>query len=72
MDLTFAVQALGVHHLAKNAANMQPGLRSIPVEIDQYVARAKLASLGVEPEQLTEEQIRYQKSWRAGPLNPAS
>jgi adenosylhomocysteinase len=72
MDLTFAVQALSVHHLAKNAANMQPGLRSIPDEIDQYVARAKLASLGVEPEQLTEEQIRYQKSWRAGPLNPAS
>ena len=72
MDLTFAVQALGVHHLAKNAANLQPGLRSIPDEIDQYVARAKLASLGVEPEQLTEEQIRYQKSWRAGPLNPAS
>ena len=72
MDLTFAVQAMSLHHLAKNAANMQPGLRSIPDEIDQYVARAKLASLGVEPEQLTEEQIRYQKSWRAGPLNPAS
>jgi adenosylhomocysteinase len=64
MDLTFAVQALAVHHLAKNAAGMPPGLHPIPGEIDDLVARAKLASLNVEPEELTEEQITYQKSWR--------
>jgi adenosylhomocysteinase len=65
MDLTFAVQALAAHHLAKNAARMSPGLHAIPAEIDDLVARTKLASLGVEPEELTEEQIRYQKSWRS-------
>jgi adenosylhomocysteinase len=64
MDLTFAVQALAVHHLAKNAAGMRPVLHAIPSEIDDLVARAKLASLGVEPETLTEEQISYQQSWR--------
>src|ERR671928_1987298 len=64
MDLTFAVQALAAHHLAKNAANMPPGLHTVPGEIDVLIARTKLASLGVEPEQLTEEQIAYQKSWR--------
>ena len=64
MDLTFAVQALAAHHLAKNAASMKPGLHTVPPEIDDLVARAKLASLGVEPDNLTEEQIRYQKSWR--------
>jgi adenosylhomocysteinase len=64
MDLTFAVQALAAHYLAKNAAGMRPGLHTIPSEIDELVARAKLASLGVEPEELTEEQISYQKSWR--------
>ena len=64
MDLTFAVQALAAHHLAKNAAEMSPGLHTIPAEIDDLIARAKLASLGVEPERLTEEQISYQKSWR--------
>ncbi len=64
MDLTFAVQALAAHYLAKNAAEMRPGLHAIPPEIDDLVARAKLASLGVEPEILTEEQICYQKSWR--------
>ena len=64
MDLTFAVQALAAHHLTKNAAGMPPGLHPVPPEIDEYVARAKLASLGVEPEELSQEQISYQKSWR--------
>src|ERR687894_2290076 len=64
MDLTFAMQALAAHHLASHAAEMAPGLHTIPEEIDEYVARTKLATLGVEPEQLTEEQIEYLSSWR--------
>jgi adenosylhomocysteinase len=64
MDLTFAVQALAAHHLANHAGDIAPGIQPIPEEIDDLVARAKLASLGVEPETLTEEQISYQKSWR--------
>ncbi len=64
MDLTFAVQALAAHHLARNASQMPAGLQPIPEEIDQLVARTKLATLGVEPEELTEEQISYQNSWR--------
>jgi adenosylhomocysteinase len=64
MDLTFAVQALAAHYLAKNAAGMRPGLHPVPPEIDEYVARAKLASLGIEPEELSQEQISYQSSWR--------
>jgi adenosylhomocysteinase len=63
MDLTFAVQALAAHHLASHAGDIPPGIQPIPDEIDDLVARAKLASLGVEPERLTEEQIRYQQSW---------
>src|ERR671932_2221943 len=46
MDLTFAVQALAAHYLATNAARMAPGIQPIPEEIDDLVARAKLASLG--------------------------
>jgi len=64
MDLTFAVQALAAHHLANHAAEMAPGIQPIPEKIDDLVARAKLADLGVEPETLTEEQISYQQSWR--------
>jgi adenosylhomocysteinase len=64
MDLTFAVQALAAHHLANHASEMAPGLHTIPDEIDEYVARTKLATLGVEPEELTEEQNTYLSSWR--------
>jgi adenosylhomocysteinase len=64
MDLTFAVQALAAHHLANHASEMTPGLHTIPEEIDNYVARTKLATLGVEPEELTEEQLSYLSSWR--------
>jgi len=64
MDLTFAVQALAAHHLATHAGEFLPGVQPIPDEIDDLVARAKLAALGVEPERLTEEQIKYQQSWR--------
>jgi adenosylhomocysteinase len=64
MDLTFAVQALAAHYLAGNAAKMPPGLHTIPDEIDEYIARTKLSTLGVEPEELTEEQIEYLSSWR--------
>jgi adenosylhomocysteinase len=64
MDLTFAVQALAAHHLANHAADLTPGIQPIPETIDDLVARAKLAALGVEPEILTEEQISYQRSWR--------
>jgi adenosylhomocysteinase len=64
MDLTFAVQALAAHYLAENATEIRPGLHTIPAHIDDLIARAKLASLGIEPERLTEEQVAYQKSWR--------
>jgi len=64
MDLTFAVQALAAHHLANHTSEMAPGLHAIPDEIDEYVARTKLATLGVEPEELTEEQLTYLSSWR--------
>ncbi|MDQ3387655.1 MAG: adenosylhomocysteinase, partial [Actinomycetota bacterium] len=64
MDLTFAVQALAAHHLANHAKDFSPGIQPIPPAIDDLVARHKLASLGVEPETLTEEQISYHQSWR--------
>ncbi|MGI9049546.1 MAG: adenosylhomocysteinase [Rubrobacteraceae bacterium] len=64
MDLTFAVQALAAHYLASNASSLSAGLHTIPEEIDDLVARTKLATLGVEPETLTDEQISYQSSWQ--------
>lgn len=45
MDLSFAVQALGLHHLVTSPA--WEGVRVIPAELDDAIASAKLASLGI-------------------------
>lgn len=64
MDLTFALHALGIHHLASNSSDFEPGIQALPEELDQEVARIKLRTMGVEPERLTDEQATYQMSWR--------
>lgn len=48
MDLSFAVQATAIHHLAAGA--MPPGLHDFPAELDRAIARTKLTSLGIEIE----------------------
>ena len=38
----------------------------VPPEIDKEIARLKLASMGVQIDQLTDEQQTYLKSWAEG------
>lgn len=64
MDMSFASQALAVEHLAKHGAELEPGVLPVPREIDDEVARLKLASLGVEIDTLTSEQAGYLAGWR--------
>jgi len=59
MDLSFAIQLLGVLHVAKHAKQLKPGLYDIPPEIDEEVARIKLEAMGVRIDVLTEEQAAY-------------
>jgi len=54
MDLTFAVQGLGLHHLARHA--LSRGVHVIPAELDDAIATAKLASLGVTLDKLQPDQ----------------
>jgi adenosylhomocysteinase len=63
MDLSFALQALSVEHLAKTAGRLGAGVHPVPDEIDREVARLKLASLGVRLDALTAEQQAYRRSW---------
>jgi adenosylhomocysteinase len=62
MDLSFALQALSVEHLARGP-RLEPGVRPVPEEIDREVARLKLLSLGVALDELTDEQRRYLRRW---------
>jgi adenosylhomocysteinase len=66
MDLSFANQALAVEYLVKQRGSLQPGIYVLPPEIDQEIARLKLATMGIEIDELTEEQRRYLASWEHG------
>jgi len=58
MDISFAVQALTLRHLLLNRP-LKPGLYPVPPEIDEKIARMKLASLNVSIDSLTGSQRSY-------------
>jgi adenosylhomocysteinase len=41
-------------------------VHAVPEEIDRRVATLKLAAMGIEIDELTEEQKEYLASWRLG------
>ena len=59
MDMSFAIQAMSAKYLADNRASLKPGVIPVPREIDDYVARIKLASMGVSIDTLSDEQKDY-------------
>lgn len=66
MDMSFANQALASEYLVKNKGKLEPGLHSIPTEVDQEIASLKLAAMGIQMDKLTDEQIKYMNSWNEG------
>ena len=65
MDMSFANQALCAEYIAQHR-DLAPDVYNVPIEIDQDVARLKLASMGIAIDQLTEEQQKYLSSWQEG------
>jgi len=63
MDLSFSVQALSVHHLASGA--VPPGLNRFPAELDDEIARTKLATLGIELDEQSDAQRQFAGQWTA-------
>ena len=66
MDMSFANQALSVEHLVRQEQRLSPEVYTVPREIDDEIARLKLAAMGVHIDELTEEQRAYLSSWEAG------
>jgi adenosylhomocysteinase len=66
MDMSFAGQALCVEHLVKSAGSLPPGVLAVPDRIDEEVARLKLESLGVQIDELRDDQRAYRSSWEHG------
>ena len=66
MDVSFAAQALCVEYLVACAGELEPRVLPVPDHIDDDVARLKLESLGIEIDELNEDQRVYRSSWEQG------
>ena len=66
MDMSFANQALSAEYIVKNCQNMDKQVYIVPEQIDASIASLKLKALGVEIDQLTDEQQEYLNSWEMG------
>jgi adenosylhomocysteinase len=66
MDMSFANQALSTEYAVRHAASLEHRVYPVPREIDEEIARLKLATMGVAIDTLTEEQARYLASWNEG------
>jgi adenosylhomocysteinase len=66
MDMSFANQALSAEFVVEHAGELERKVYVVPEEIDREIARLKLETMGVEIDELTEEQARYLASWDQG------
>jgi adenosylhomocysteinase len=66
MDMSFANQALSVELIVKSGKTLGKTVHGVPPAIDQEIARLKLASMGMQIDTLTDEQVEYLKSWQEG------
>jgi adenosylhomocysteinase len=66
MDMSFANQALSAEFVVEHAAELERKVYVVPEDIDREIARLKLETMGVEIDELTEEQARYLASWDQG------
>lgn len=66
MDMSFANQSLGAEFISKKGKELENKVYSIPEEIDMKIAKLKLETMGIEIDELTEEQKNYLESWQEG------
>ena len=66
MDMSFANQALSAEFIVCHHAELEKAVYPVPEEIDKNVALLKLQAMGIEIDELTEEQKKYLSSWESG------
>jgi len=64
MDMSFATQALSTEFALKEKKDA--GVYSVPKEIEDYISKLKLETMGIKIDELTEEQKEYLSSWEMG------
>jgi len=63
MDMSFADQALSAEWLVSHHQELKPIVYPVPQVIDKEVARLKLASMGLQIDELTPEQLDYLRKY---------
>ena len=66
MDMSFATQALATEFCVKNKGKLSAKVHEVPLDVERYVAREKLASMGITIDGLTKEQEAYLSGWEHG------
>ncbi|WP_457623217.1 adenosylhomocysteinase [Persephonella sp.] len=66
MDMSFANQALSAEYIYKNHNSLKPKVYKVPDELDFEVAKLKLKAMGIDIDNLTDEQREYLSSWEHG------
>ncbi len=66
MDMSFANQSLSVLHLTRVGKTLEKKVYPVPKEIDEEIARLKLASMGVAIDKLSAAQKKYLEDWKEG------
>lgn len=66
MSLSFCGQALACEYLVKFKGKLQPGVFTLPNEIDDYISGLQLITMGITVDTLTDEQKKYLVSWEEG------
>ncbi len=64
MDMSFATQALATEFALKEKKD--PGVYAVPKDIEDYISKLKLKTMGIQIDELTEEQKKYLSSWEMG------
>jgi adenosylhomocysteinase len=66
MDMSFANQALSAEYMLAHADELEHTVYAVPEDIDQAIAELKLQAMGIQIDELTEEQAAYLASWKEG------
>ncbi len=66
MDMSFALQALTAEYAVQNRGKLPAAVHRVPQEIDEWVARLKLQTMGIAIDTLTERQRQYMAGWQEG------
>ncbi len=63
MDMSFAIQAMSVMHIAKTKGKLDAMINNVPEEIDNAMAQRLLSFSGLSIDKLSPEQEEYVNSW---------